>query len=176
VKKKYWRKKFHVVTINSHEVDAVCKKGTEFAHEKNSGVKEATPRQIANWYADKWAKTYRVQESETKRYSSTRPKEVEEKCKWRLYHNNEMISGSLNKRIKEIVEQHHFKMYFQKKTHATSTYRLGENNNEHWGHLMDTKTHETAAEVWTNKHGNTTFPWKIITQWYPLEQPHEEET
>ena len=36
--KKYWRKKFHVVTINSHEVDAACKKGTEFAHEKSSGV------------------------------------------------------------------------------------------------------------------------------------------
>jgi hypothetical protein len=51
--KKYWRKKFHVVTINSHEVDAACKKGTEFAHEKNSGVKEATPLQIANWYSDK---------------------------------------------------------------------------------------------------------------------------
>jgi hypothetical protein len=34
-------------------IDAACKKGTEFAHEKNSGVKEATPLQIANWYADK---------------------------------------------------------------------------------------------------------------------------
>jgi hypothetical protein len=29
--RKYWRNKFHVVTINSHEVDAACKKGTEFA-------------------------------------------------------------------------------------------------------------------------------------------------
>jgi hypothetical protein len=76
---KYWRKKFHVVTINSHEVDAACMKGTEFAHEKNSGVKETTPLQIANWYADKWAKAHRVQESEAKRYSSTRPKEIEEK-------------------------------------------------------------------------------------------------
>jgi hypothetical protein len=53
---KYWKKKFHVVTINSHEVDAACKKGTDFAHEKGSGVKEATPLQVANWYADKWAK------------------------------------------------------------------------------------------------------------------------
>jgi hypothetical protein len=79
--KKYWRKKFHVVTTNSHEVDAACKKGTDFAHEKDSGVKEATPLQIANWYADKWAKAYREQESEAKRYSSARPKEVEEKCK-----------------------------------------------------------------------------------------------
>jgi hypothetical protein len=35
----------------------------------------ATPLQIANWYADKWAKTYREQESEAKRYSSARPKE-----------------------------------------------------------------------------------------------------
>jgi hypothetical protein len=26
-----------------------------------------------------------------KRYSSKRPLEVEEKCKWRLYHNNAMI-------------------------------------------------------------------------------------
>jgi hypothetical protein len=90
-----------------------------------------------------------------------------------IYHNNEIISGSLNKRIKEIVEQHHLKMYFQKKTHATSTCGLGENNNEHWGHMIDTKTHETAVEVWTNKRGNTAFTWKIITQWYPLEQPHE---
>jgi hypothetical protein len=32
--RKYWRKKFHVVTTNSHEVDAACKKGTDFAHEK----------------------------------------------------------------------------------------------------------------------------------------------
>jgi hypothetical protein len=68
--KKYWKKKFNVVTINSHEVDSACKKGTDFAHEKNSGVKEATPLQIANWYADKWAKAYRKQESENKRYSS----------------------------------------------------------------------------------------------------------
>ena len=51
--KKYWRKKFHVVTTNSHEADSACKKGTDFAHEKDSGVKEATPLQIANWYADK---------------------------------------------------------------------------------------------------------------------------
>ena len=80
--------------------------------------------QIANWYADKWAKAYRRQESEGKRYSSARPREVEEKCKWRLYHNDEMISGSMNKRIKEIVEQHHIKMYFQTKAHATSSCRL----------------------------------------------------
>ena len=104
-----------MVTTNSHEVDAACKKGTDFAHEKDSGVKEATPLQIANWYADKWAKAYRKQESKDKRYSSARPKEVEEKCKWRLYHNDKMISGSMNKRLKEIVEQHHLKMYFQKK-------------------------------------------------------------
>ena len=84
-----------------------------------------------------------------------------------------MISGSMNKRLKEIVEQHHLKMYFQKKTQATSTCRLGESNNEHWGYRMDTKVHETAVEVWTNKHGNRMFPWKIIAQWYPLEQPHE---
>jgi hypothetical protein len=84
-----------------------------------------------------------------------------------------MISGSMNKRIKEIAEQHHLKMHYQKKNHATSTCRLGENNNEHWGYMIDTKTHETAVKVWTNKHGSTTFPWKIITQWYPLEQPHE---
>jgi hypothetical protein len=58
------------VTINSHEGDAACKKGTEFAHEKHSGVKEASPLQIANWYADKWAKAYRIQESEAGRYSS----------------------------------------------------------------------------------------------------------
>jgi hypothetical protein len=38
--KSYWSKKFHVVTINRHEVDAACKKGKEFAHEKNSGVQE----------------------------------------------------------------------------------------------------------------------------------------
>ena len=69
----YWKKKFHVVTTNSHEVDAACKKGTDFAHEKDSGVKEATPLQIANWYADKWAKAYRKQESTAKRYSSARP-------------------------------------------------------------------------------------------------------
>ena len=62
---KYWKKKFHVVTINSHKVDAACKnKGTEFAHEKNSGVKEATPLQIANLYSDKWAKAYRIQETD----------------------------------------------------------------------------------------------------------------
>ena len=79
----------------------------------------------------------------------------------------------MNKRIKEIAEQHHLKMHYQKKNHATSTCRLGENNNEHWGYMIDTKTHETAVKVWTNKHGSTTFPWKIITQWYPLEQPHE---
>ena len=119
--KKYWKKKFHVVTTNSHEVDSACKKGTDFAHEKDSGVKEATPLQIANWYADKWAKAYRRQESKAKRYSSARPKEVEEKCKWRLYHNDEMISGSMNKRVKEIVELHHIKMHFQTKTHATSS-------------------------------------------------------
>ena len=95
--KKYWRKKFHVVTTNSNKVDAACKKITEFAHEKNSGVKEAAPLQIANWYSDKWAKVYRLQESEAERYSSKRPREVEEKCKWRLYHNDEMISGSMNK-------------------------------------------------------------------------------
>jgi hypothetical protein len=145
------------------QVHAACKKGTEFARERNSGVKEATPLQIANWYAEKWAMASRVQESEAKRYRSTRPKEVEEKCKWRLYHKNEMISGSLNKRLKEIVEQHHLKMYFQRKTHAISTCGLGENNNEHWGHMMDTKIHETTVEVWTNKQGNTAFPWKIIT-------------
>ena len=46
------------MTINSHEVDAACKKGTEFAHEKNSGVEEAPPLQISNWYAYKWAKAY----------------------------------------------------------------------------------------------------------------------
>ena len=171
--KKYWKKKFHVVTINSHEVDSACKKGTDFAHEKNSGVKEATPLQIANWYADKWAKAYRRQESENKRYSSRRPREIEEKCKWRLYHNGEMISGSMNKRIKEIVEQHHIKMYFQSKTLATSSCRLGESKEDHWGHIIDTKIHETAIEVWMNKHGNRTFPWKVISQWYPLEQPLE---
>jgi hypothetical protein len=132
--KKYWRKKFHVVTINSHKVDAACKKGTEYAHEKNSGVKEASPLKIANWYADKWAKAYRIQESEAERYSSKRPREVEEKCKWRIYHNDKMISGSMNKRIKEIVciAQHHTQMYFQKKPHATSTCRLGESKKEHW--------------------------------------------
>jgi hypothetical protein len=64
----------------------------------------------------KGIKAYREQESGAKRYSSTRPKEVEEKCKWRLYHNDKMISGSMNKRLKEIVEQHHIKMYFQTKT------------------------------------------------------------
>jgi hypothetical protein len=134
------------------------KKGTDFAHEKNSGVKEATPLQIANWYADKWAKAYRRQESENKRYSSLRPRDIEEKCKWRLYHNDEMISGSMNKRIKEIVEQHHIKMYFQSKTQATSSCRLGESKKDHWGHIIDTKIHETAIEVWMNKHGNSTVP------------------
>ena len=84
-----------------------------------------------------------------------------------------MISGSMNKRVKEIVEQHHIKMFFQTKTHATSSCRLGENNNVHWGHRLDTKIHETAIEVWMNKYGNRTFPWKVIAQWYPLEQPLE---
>ena len=84
-----------------------------------------------------------------------------------------MISGSMNKGVKEIVEQHHIKMYFQTKTHATSSCRLGKNNKEHWGHRIDTKIHETAIEVWMNKHGNRTFPWKVIAQWYPLEQPLE---
>jgi hypothetical protein len=124
----------------------------------------ASPLQIANWYADKRAKAYRIQESEAERYSSKRPKAVEEKCKWRLYH----------KRIKETVQQHHLQMYFKKKTHATSTCRLGESNKEeHWGEMIDAKTRETAVEAWTNKHGNKTVPWKIITQWYPLEQLHE---
>ena len=99
-------------------------------------MKEATPLQIANWYSDKWAKAYRIQETDVKRYNSKRPREVEEKCKWRLYHDDEMISGSMNKRIKEIVEQHHLKMYFQKKTHATPTRRPGETNNEYWGHMI----------------------------------------
>jgi hypothetical protein len=53
-----------------------------------------------------------------------RPSEIEEKCKWRSYHNDEMISGSMNKRIKEIVEQHHIKMYFQSKAHATSPWAM----------------------------------------------------
>jgi hypothetical protein len=98
------------VAINSHEVDAACKKGTEFAHEEDSGVEEVAgntaadcklvcSRQMAR---GKWAKAYRVQESKAKRYNSKRPKEVEEKCKWRLYHSDGMISGSMNKRIKEI--------------------------------------------------------------------------
>jgi hypothetical protein len=39
--------------------------------------------------------------------------------------------------------------------------------------MLDVKIHETVVEVWTNKYGNKTFPWTIITQWYPLEQPHE---
>ena len=122
-------------------------------------MKEATPLQIANWYSDKWAKAYRIQETYAKRYNSKRPsREVEEECKWRLYHDDEMISGSMNKRIKEIVEQHHLEMYFKKKTHATSTCRLGENAKEHWGHRLDTKTHATAVEVWVNKYGNKTFP------------------
>ena len=65
-------------------------------------------------------------------------------------------------------------MYFQKKTHPTPTCRrLGKNAKEHWGHRLDTKTHATAVEVWVNKYGNKTFPWKIIAQWDPLEQPHE---
>jgi hypothetical protein len=85
-----------------------------------------------------------------------------------------MISGSMNKRIKEIVEQHHLYICTSKKhTHATSTYRLGESNKEYWGQMIDVKIHEMTVEVWTNKHGNKTIPWKIITQWYPLEQPHE---
>jgi hypothetical protein len=85
-----------------------------------------------------------------------------------------MTSGSMNKRlcIKEIVEQHHLEMYFQTKTHVTSTCRLGENAKEYWGHRLDTKTHATAVEVWINKYGNKTFPWKTIAQWHPLEQPH----
>ena len=108
--KGYWGKNFNAVAINSHEVDAACKKGTEFAHEEDSGVEEAAgntaadcklvcSRQMAR---GKWAKAYRVQESKAKRYNSKRPKEVEEKCKWRLYHSDGMISGSMNKRIKEI--------------------------------------------------------------------------
>ena len=75
-----------------------------------------------------------------------------------------MISGSMNKRIKEIVEQHHIKMYFQSKTLATSSCRLGESKEDHWGHIIDTKIHETAIEVWMNKHGNRTVPWKVISQ------------
>jgi hypothetical protein len=48
-----------------------------------------------------------------------------------------MTSGSLNKRIKEIAEQHrHLKTHFQKKTHATPTRRPGETNNEYWGHMI----------------------------------------
>jgi hypothetical protein len=64
--KRYWGKEFNFVTINSHEVDAACKKGTEFPHEENSRVEEASPLQIANWYADKWEKAYRTQESKRK--------------------------------------------------------------------------------------------------------------
>ena len=79
----------------------------------------------------------------------------------------------MNKGIKEIVEHHHLQMYFKKKTHAKSTCRLGESNKEHWGQMIDIKIHETAVEAWTNKHGNKTILWKIITQWYPVEQPHE---
>jgi hypothetical protein len=65
-----------VVTTNSHEADSACKKGTDFAHEKDSGVKEATPLQIANWYVRRQMgkgiqkagiKGQEIQQCETKR-------------------------------------------------------------------------------------------------------------
>jgi hypothetical protein len=74
-------------------------------------------------------KAYRKQEPKDKRYNSARPKEVEEKCKWRLYHNDEMISGSMNKRIKRNSRTApHKDVIFQTKAHATSSCRLGESN------------------------------------------------
>jgi hypothetical protein len=48
---------------------------------------------------------------------------------------------------------------------------MGESNKEHWGQMIDIKIHEAVVEAWTNKFRNKTIPWKIITQWYPLEQP-----
>jgi hypothetical protein len=79
-----------------------------------------------------------------------------------------MISGSMNKRTKEIVEQYHLQMYFKKKTQATSTCRLGESNKEHWGQMIDVKIHETSVEAWTNKHGNKTNPMEDNNTMAPL--------
>jgi hypothetical protein len=66
-----WAGEFYVEDIRSHSVD----QKVQYLH--LSKVEKCTPQQMANWYADKWTKTYLKNMRSKREFASARPVVIE---------------------------------------------------------------------------------------------------
>ena len=136
-----WAGEFRVEDIRSHSVD----QKVQYLH--LSKVEKCTPQQMANWYADKWAKAYLKKMRSKREFVSARPVAIEKGARWRLYHKGALVAGAITKRIKEIVEHNLVQCYFRSKARESSC-RLGETKTDHWGLLLDTAVYSAARAKW----------------------------
>ena len=157
-----WAGGFCVEDIRSHSVD----QKVQYLH--LSKVEKCTPQQMANWYADKWAKAYLKKMRSKREFVSARPVAIEKGARWRLYHKGALVAGAITKRIKEIVEHNLVQCYFRSKARESSC-RLGETKTDHWGLLLDTAVYSAARAKWELKRQAQKFPWQILSLWYPIE-------